>query len=603
MERVDIKIGFQCNNLCQFCVQGDKRFKFKNRVLKEIKESLDQAKKEGSTGVVFTGGEPTIHPDILSAIKYAKDLGFKNIQIQSNGRMFAYLNFCKELIKAGANEFSPALHSSKPEIHDELTSSPGAWQQVVQGIKNLKALGQYILTNTVINSKNYQDLPDLAQLFVYLGVNQFQFAFVHILGTAAKNKEWIVPKMSEVMPFVKKGLDIGKKAGKIVMAEAIPYCLMNGYENYIAEKIMPETKIVDAEGIIESFSDYRLAQGKAKREECKICKYFKICEGPWKEYPEIFCWDEFRPVSSSPDDFIEIKNYDSQLCGQISDLYDLGKVISVYKYQGHSCNKVHLFEFENIKVILKFTKYNSEQIFNERDLLSKFEKVINFPKLLINKMNQPFFEYRGDLVKVYEFIDGKIVNPEDYLETVGKFINIISEIEADYETDKIYEKAKNEFWEIYKSADRNIGYKDFYAVATENKKNIESYFKNEEKIIPYHNLDLIKKDGIIYILESEHLAEDFFPLTYALSKYLVDIIDKSRYGEGQKLNILETLKIIIESMNFKLNNQNITILKIFLVSELLNRIFSLDNNTDPETVSKFKYFYNLISSIKYGPFE
>jgi len=296
MERIDIKIGFACNNLCQFCVQGDKRNKYGNRSLEEIKESLAQAKKEGSNGVVFTGGEPTIYPDILAAVKYAYDLGFKNIQIQSNGRMFAYLEFCKKLVEAGANEFSPALHGSSPEIHDELTRSPGAWQQVVQGIKNLKSLGKYLLTNTVINSKNYKDLPNLAQLFVNLDVDQFQFAFVHILGTAAKNRDWLVPKMSEVMPYVRKGLDIGIKANKVVMTEAIPFCLMHDYEDYIAEKIIPETKIVDAESTIENFSDYRLNKGKTKREECKICKFFKLCEGSWKEYPEIFGWDEFMPV-------------------------------------------------------------------------------------------------------------------------------------------------------------------------------------------------------------------------------------------------------------------------------------------------------------------
>ncbi|MFA5188682.1 MAG: radical SAM protein [Patescibacteria group bacterium] len=296
MDRVDIKIGFKCNNNCQFCVQGEKRYKHENRTLDEIRNALAEAKGQGAAGVVFTGGEPTIHPDILAAVKSARDLGFKNIQIQSNGRMFAYLDFCKKLVLAGANEFSPALHGSNPEIHDELTSSPGAWQQVVQGIKNLKSLGQHVLTNTVINSENYQDLPKLAQLFVDLGVDQFQFAFVHILGTAEKNKDWIVPKMSEVMPFVKQGLEIGIKAGKVVMTEAIPFCLMQGYEDFIAERIMPETKIVDAEGVIENFADYRWNQGKVKREECKVCKFFKLCEGPWKEYPEIFGWDEFQPI-------------------------------------------------------------------------------------------------------------------------------------------------------------------------------------------------------------------------------------------------------------------------------------------------------------------
>ena len=296
MNRVDIKIGFKCNNHCQFCVQGDKRFKYENRTIKQIRDSLKKASKQGIEGVVFTGGEPTIHPDILQAVSIAKDLGFKSIQIQSNGRMFAYFDFCKNLINAGVNEFSPALHSSKPEIHDELTSSPGAWSQVIQGINNLKLLGQYVLTNTVITSKNYQDLPNLARLLVKLDVNQFQFAFPHILGTANKNKDWLIPRISQIMPYVKKGLDIGLNASKIVMTEAIPYCLMQGYEEYIAEKVIPQTKVVDAESIIENYTAYRVSQGKAKGEKCQVCSYNKLCEGPWKEYPEIYGWAEFIPI-------------------------------------------------------------------------------------------------------------------------------------------------------------------------------------------------------------------------------------------------------------------------------------------------------------------
>ncbi len=296
MSRIDIKIGFNCNNMCEFCVQGDKRHKFKNRTIDEIKNALKQAKEKGSQSVVFTGGEPTLHANILEAITYAKDSGFKSIQLQTNGRMLAYKDFCQRLISAGINEFSPALHSSQSKIHDKLTKSPGSWEQVVKGIKNLKSLNQFVLTNTVITGENYKDLPALAKLFVELGVDQFQFAFVHVLGTAAKNKDWLVPKKSEAMPYIKQGLDIGIKAGKIVMTEAIPYCLMQGYEDCIAEKIMPETQVVDAEGVIESYQEYRWNEGKAKRDECESCKFFKLCEGPWKEYPQIYGWDEFKPI-------------------------------------------------------------------------------------------------------------------------------------------------------------------------------------------------------------------------------------------------------------------------------------------------------------------
>ena len=296
MERVDIKVGFYCNNQCTFCVQGRKRDYLPAKGLAEIKASLVEAKEKGKKEVVFTGGEPTLHPDFLRLVKIAADLGFKQIQIQSNGRMFAYPDFCVKTIRAGATQFSPALHGPTAKIHDFLTSAPGSFEQTVAGIKNLKKMGQYVLTNTVITTKNYRQLPQTARLLVSLGVDQFQFAFVHILGTAKANAEWLVPHKKQIMKWVKRGLDIGLAAGKKVTTEAIPYCLMKGYEDCIAEKIIPKTRIYDAGFVIEDYKNYRLQSGKIKGENCSACLYNKLCEGPWKEYVELFGWKEFSPV-------------------------------------------------------------------------------------------------------------------------------------------------------------------------------------------------------------------------------------------------------------------------------------------------------------------
>lgn len=295
MRRVDVKITFRCNNHCQFCVQGDKRDRFKDKTLKEVDVFLRQAKKDGYEEVVFTGGEPTVHPQFLEVVVLAKKLGFF-VQIQTNGRTFAYKDFCQQLIELGVNEFGPSIHGACAKIHDALTQSPGSFKQVVAGIKNLKKLSQRIITNTVITAKNYQELPALAELLVSLGVDQYQLAFVHILGAAEKNKDWLVPRKKEIMPFVKKALDIGLEAGKTVMTEAIPYCLMKGYEDYIAEKIIPESRILDSDFVVESYTQYRQTQGKIKGPQCKECKYFTICEGPWREYPAMFGWEEFKPV-------------------------------------------------------------------------------------------------------------------------------------------------------------------------------------------------------------------------------------------------------------------------------------------------------------------
>ena len=296
VKRVDIKVGFLCNNRCKFCVQGNKREKTPSKSLERIKRELVEG-RETAEEVVFTGGEPALRlGELIIMIRYAKRLKYRIIQIQSNGRLFAYMDFCRSLINAGANEFSPAIHGSNEKIHDFLTASSGSFKQTVQGIRNLRNLGQVIITNTVITTCNYRFLPEIASLLVGLDVDQFQFAFPHILGSAYINKNWLIPKKSEIIKYVKQGLDIGIKAGRRVMTEAIPYCFMQGYEDYIAEKIIPETKIFDADFIVEQYSKHRKEIGKIKRSNCKRCIYDNICEGPWREYPEIFGWDEFKPI-------------------------------------------------------------------------------------------------------------------------------------------------------------------------------------------------------------------------------------------------------------------------------------------------------------------
>lgn len=296
MKRLDLKVIFQCNNRCVFCAQGNKRSQYKLKNLEQIRKELLESARNGCDEVVFTGGEPTINPHIIEAASEARKIGYKRIQLQSNGRMFSYLDFVKRAVVAGVNEFSPALHGHTAELHDRLTQAPGSFNQTVQGIKNLRSLDQYVLTNTVVTSENYKHLPDIARLLVELDVNQYQFAFVHLTGSAFENREWLTPRKKEIMPYIKKGIDIGASAGKKVMTEAIPYCLMDGYEGYVAEEIIPKSKVVDADYTVEDYAHYRKNLGKVRHEKCKECKYYSICEGPWKEYPDLYGWDEFKPV-------------------------------------------------------------------------------------------------------------------------------------------------------------------------------------------------------------------------------------------------------------------------------------------------------------------
>jgi len=298
IKRVALFVGYRCINDCRFCVVADKR-KYPDKTTEQIKQELEDAYLKGAREVVFTGGEFTIREDVFEIVNFAKKLGYLIIQAQTNGRMFSSLDFCKKILLAGMNEFSPALHGHNAQLHDFLTRREGSFRQTVLGIYNIRKLTKgrvRILTNTVITKYNYKFLPEIADLLIKLGVNQYQFAFVHALGNAYKDFKNIVPKKTEVIPYLKKGLDLGIKRGLMVMAEAIPLCLMKGYEKYVSEFYIPSTEIREKGYTIERFEEVRIKEGKAKFPQCRICKYYNICEGPWKEYPEYYGNEEFKPV-------------------------------------------------------------------------------------------------------------------------------------------------------------------------------------------------------------------------------------------------------------------------------------------------------------------
>ena len=135
------------------------------------------------------------------------------------------------------------------------------------------------------NDRNYNRNKD--------NIDQLQ---LRLYPTAEVNKNWLVPKKTEVLPYIKQGLDIGLRHGVSCYTEAIPFCLMQGYEQCVAEQIIPEGPIFDGNVHLENYADYRRDIGKVKAESCKKCKYYDRCEGPWREYPELYGWDEFKPV-------------------------------------------------------------------------------------------------------------------------------------------------------------------------------------------------------------------------------------------------------------------------------------------------------------------
>jgi len=293
---IDVKITFRCNNYCLFCAAGDKRMIYADLPPDSIRDALAAAAGERDS-VLFTGGEPTMRDDLAGLVRFAREsCGYKNVIIQTNGRRFAYRDYAVSIADAGARQFMVSIHGHTGALHDFLTGQKDSFAETVIGIKNLLALGLTVATNTVITKSNYRNLPDIARMLCSLGVGQMQFAFPHIDGNAKANASRVAPPMTLAVPYLFRALDIAAASKRVALTEGFPLCMIPGREQNAVESLHKKIKVIDEGGSIDDFDGHRATRLKTKGPACPPCRHFKLCEGPWADYPELFGWKEFKPV-------------------------------------------------------------------------------------------------------------------------------------------------------------------------------------------------------------------------------------------------------------------------------------------------------------------
>jgi len=289
IQKVEIITGFFCNNNCKFCSVGERNF---NKTTRQIKMDINRAFKETHNEINFTGGEPTIRKDIINLVKYAKDIGFKTISLTSNGRMFSYEKFTKDIVDAGLNGAIFSIHSNIPELHDYLTGILGCFNQMMKGFQNLKKHVKEIDINTVVSQKNYKNLPELADFLVSLGIRSNCIIFPTIDGNLLNNPD-LIPDMSKSSPYIKKAIDILIKNKITAWCLNIPVCFMEGYEKY-SELMELKTKMIWPGQ--ETNLDEKRHEGKIKVKACKECRFRLICAGICEKYAKIKGINEVKPV-------------------------------------------------------------------------------------------------------------------------------------------------------------------------------------------------------------------------------------------------------------------------------------------------------------------
>lgn len=167
-----------CNLECPYCFAGSGPGQA-HRPLDEVERMLDRAlaAMDGPAPLQLSGGEPTVHPQILEIVRSARKKGFMHIEVNTNGVLVATREGFAESLKAAGVDALYLQFDGTDDAAYQATRAAGLWQTKQQAVEAARKAGlTVVLVPTVVRGRNDDRLGDmlrfaLANVDVVRGVN------------------------------------------------------------------------------------------------------------------------------------------------------------------------------------------------------------------------------------------------------------------------------------------------------------------------------------------------------------------------------------------------------------------------------------------------
>jgi uncharacterized radical SAM superfamily Fe-S cluster-containing enzyme len=210
----------RCNMMCDPCFMDANQVGYVHELgWDEIQEILDNAiriKPRRQMSVQFSGGEPTMHPYFLDAVRYARKLGYNSVQAATNGIEFAKSKeFSRKAFEAGMRYAYLQF--------DGIGNDANSHRQVgnlfdvkLRAIENMHEAGiEIVLVVTILNTVNNDQVGAIVKFAMD---NPKKIAFVSFQPVSFTGRdEDITPERRLKQRYTLSHLaqDVSKQVGKV----------------------------------------------------------------------------------------------------------------------------------------------------------------------------------------------------------------------------------------------------------------------------------------------------------------------------------------------------------------------------------------------------
>ena len=185
---VYLYITERCQLRCEHCYMGERLDRALRMPFDEIGRTLTTWRQMGGSKLTVLGGEPTLHPDFIEVIRYAKTLGYEHVITTSNGLQPAIRRFRRMT----ADDFAYiqiSLDGGSADSHDQVRGK-GTFDEVLRNVTELVEQGFDTRIICTVNRVNASDALRLLDIADDIGVSLVKFHVFSVIGNGHGAAEW-----------------------------------------------------------------------------------------------------------------------------------------------------------------------------------------------------------------------------------------------------------------------------------------------------------------------------------------------------------------------------------------------------------------------------
>ena len=275
-KKVIMNVTYVCNNHCTFCAVGT-RTQIDGHPTRQ-REYLTAYRAEGVRMVDFDGGEPTLNPELIPLVRFARSIGYERINVTTNGRLCFYEDFAKKLVRSGLTTLLFSVHGPDARTHAQQVGVAEAFDQTVGGIRHCvrhAPRGVELGMNITVTKGNHDKLEQVAELALDLELPWLNIQFLTPFGRATAS---VAPDTQAAANVAMRVIDRFASRMKIQIIN-LPFCFMPGHERFMMGDLAKlERHMIFVNNETVNLATY-LAERRTRKPVCTTCPHAVFCGG------------------------------------------------------------------------------------------------------------------------------------------------------------------------------------------------------------------------------------------------------------------------------------------------------------------------------------